>query len=117
MRAHKGGSMGHQRWALSTACGAVVLLSIAGCSSHPGSSANAPLADSTRTNALAAMHGEAMAHAKYLAYATQAQQAGRGQAAQDFTSAAQTEHMDHFSSEADLIGFGGDIAANLRDAI
>lgn len=63
------------------------------------------------------MHGEALAHAKYLAYATQAQQTGRNQAAQDFTTAAQTEHMDHFASEADLVGLGGDITANLRDAI
>lgn len=63
------------------------------------------------------MHGEALAHAKYLAYATQAQQAGRTRAAQDFTDAAQTEHMDHFAREADLIGLGSDIAANLRDAI
>ena len=45
------------------------------------------------------------------------QQAGRTQAAQDFTSAAQTEHMDHFAREADLVGLGSDIAANLRDAI
>ncbi len=63
------------------------------------------------------MHGEALAHAKYLAYATQAQQAGRTNAAQDFTAAAQTEHMDHFASQADLIGLGSEIVANLRDAI
>jgi rubrerythrin len=63
------------------------------------------------------MHIEAFAHAKYLAYATQAQQAGRTQTAQDFTNAAQTEHMEHFAREADLIGLGSDIAANLRDAI
>ena len=63
------------------------------------------------------MHGEALAHAKYLAYATQAQQARRPQAAQAFTDAAQTELSDHFAREADLIGFGGDTAANLRDAI
>ncbi len=63
------------------------------------------------------MHGEAFAHAKYLAYATQAQQAGRAQAAQDFTDAAQTEHMDHFAREANLVGLGSDVAANLRDAI
>ena len=35
-----------------------------------------------------------MAHAKYLAYAAQAQQDGRGQA-QQFTSAAHTELSDH----------------------
>ena len=102
---------------LAAACTATLLISIPACSSHSAPSANSPLADSTRANALSAMHGEALAHAKYLAYATQAQQAGRVQAAQEFTNAAQTEHTDHFAREADLIGFGGDIAANLRDAI
>ncbi len=94
-------------------------LLVAACSSHPSPSASStsPLAESTRSNALSAMHGEALAHAKYLAYATQAQQAGRTQAAQDFTNAAQTEHMDHFAHEADLVGLGSDVAANLRDAI
>src|SRR6516162_2433637 len=99
---------------LATACTTAALVSIVACSHHP---ARFPLADSTRANALSAMHGEAMAHAKYLAYATQAQQDGRGQAAQQFTSAAHTELSDHFAREADLIGLGGDIAANLRDAI
>ena len=99
---------------LATACTTAAFVSIVACSHHP---ARFPLADSTRANALSAMHGEAMAHAKYLAYATQAQQDGRGQAAQQFTSAAHTELSDHFAREADLIGLGGDIAANLRDAI
>ena len=99
---------------LATACTTAALVSIVACSHHP---TRFPLADSTRTNARSAMHGEAMAHAKYLAYAAQAQQAGRGQAAQQFASAARTELSDHFAREADLIGLGGDIAANLRDAI
>jgi rubrerythrin len=92
------------------------LVSVVACS-HDSAPARMPLADSTRANALSAMHGEAMAHARYLAYAAQAQQAGRSQAAQQFTSAAGTELSDHFAREADLIGLGGDIAANLRDAI
>lgn len=83
----------------------------------PTAQASPPLADSTRANALAAMHGEAFAYAKYLAYASQAQQAGRSPAAQAFTDAAQVELTDHFFKQAELIGFGGDIAANLRDAI
>jgi rubrerythrin len=99
---------------LAAACTTAALVSIVACSHHP---ARFPLADSTRANALSAMHGEAMAHAKYLAYAAQAQQAGRGQAAQQFTSAAHTELSDHFAREADLIGLGGDVVANLRDAI
>ena len=102
---------------LAAACTTAALVSIVACSHHTAAPARFPLADSTRANALSAMHGEAMAHAKYLAYAAQAQQAGRGQAAQQFTSAAHTELSDHFAREADLIGLGGDIAANLRDAI
>jgi rubrerythrin len=102
---------------LAAACAAALLTPIAACSSHTAPQASSQLADSTRANALSAMHGEALAHAKYLAYATQAQQAGRAQAAQEFTSASQTELSDHFAREADLIGLGGDVAANLRDAI
>ena len=102
---------------LAAACTTAALVSIVACSHHTAAPARFPLAESTRANALSAMHGEAMAHAKYLAYAAQAQQAGRGQAAQQFTSAAHTELSDHFAREADLIGLDADIAANLRDAI
>lgn len=101
----------------AAACATAALLSLVACSHHTATPARSPLAESTRANALSAMHGEAMAHAKYLAYAAQAQQAGRSQAAQQFTSAAHTELSDHFAREADLIGLGGDIAADLRDAI
>ncbi len=105
---------------LVVVCTAALL--VAACSSRQAppaspSTSTPAVADSTRSNALSAMHGEAFAHAKYLAYATQAEQAGRSQAAQDFTNAAQIEHMDHFAHEADVIGLGSDIAANLRDAI
>lgn len=102
---------------LKAVCAATLIVTIAACGSQTAPSASSPVADSTRSNALSAMHGEALAHAKYLAYATQAQQARRPQAAQAFTDAAQTELSDHFAREADLIGFGGDTAANLRDAI
>ena len=108
------------KWLRVVVWTAALLGLLGACSSHPApprSPSASPLADSTRTNALSAMHGEALAHGKYLAYATQTQQAGRTQAAQDFTNAAKTEHMDHFAREADLIGLGSDIAANLRDAI
>ncbi|MCI4673981.1 ferritin family protein [Candidatus Mycolicibacterium alkanivorans] len=98
-------------------CAATLIVTVAACGSQTAPPASSPLADSTRSNALSAMHGEALAHAKYLAYAAQAQQARRPQAAQAFTDAAQTELSDHFAREADLIGFGGDSAANLRDAI
>jgi rubrerythrin len=101
---------------LAEVCTTAALVSIVACSHHIAP-ARFSLADSTRANALSAMHGEAMAHAKYLAYAAQAPETGHDQAAPQFTSAAETELSDHFAREADLIGLGGDIAANLRDAI
>lgn len=102
---------------------AVLMLPVTACagqSTPPGApvtSSTSALADSTRANALNAMHGEAMAHAKYLAYAAQAQQTGHAPAAEQFTSAADTELRDHFAREADLIGLGGDLKENLRDAM
>lgn len=78
---------------------------------------SAGLADSTRANTWSAMHGEALAHAKYLAYADQAQRGRYVHAAQAFTDAAATELSDHFAREADLIGFARDNATDLRDAI
>jgi hypothetical protein len=109
--------MRHAKLSLLAAGTAALLVPIAACSSHSAPPANAPLADSTRANALSAMHGEALAHAKYLAYANQAQQTGHPQAAQQFTGASGAELSDHFAREADLVGLGGDVAANLRDAI
>lgn len=105
---------------LALACVTAVISPMAACSSASPSSSSSPqpnVHNSTRTNALAAMHGEAFAHAKYQAYAAQAQQAGHQQAAQAFTSAANTELSDHFSGEAKLIGLVGSNAANLQDAI
>ncbi len=103
--------------ALKVAAASALIAMIAACGSQSAPPASSPLADSTHANALSAMHGEALAHAKYLAYAAVAQQAGGSQAAQAFTDAAQTELSDHFAREADLIALGGDSAANLRDAI
>jgi rubrerythrin len=109
--------MKHANLSLKAACAVALVVPIAACANQTTPSATSPLAESTRSNALSAAHGEALAHAKYLAFATQAQQAGRARAAQAFTSAAQTELSDHFASEADLIGLSSDTAANLRDAI
>ena len=72
---------------------------------------------STRANATKAMHGEAFAHAAYLAYAQQARRTGEARAEQVFRSAGEQELADHFTAQAALIGFVGDNAANLRDAI
>jgi rubrerythrin len=110
------------RWTkplLALACITTLTTSIAACSTPTSPPPSAPTVDgSTRTNALAAMHGEALAHAKYQAYAAQAQQAGHQQAAQAFTSAADAELSDHFTGEANLISLvSNNAAANLQDAI
>jgi rubrerythrin len=101
---------------------AALLVPVVACSGTPQRTASPQQsqsvpAESTRTNAVAAMHGEAFAHAKYRAYADQAQHSGEPRVAQEFRTAAQTELSDHFTREADLVGLGGDTAANLRDAI
>lgn len=112
----------HNRSRLTIAMCAAFLVPVVACSGTPQRTASPQQsqsvpAESTRTNAMAAMHGEAFAHAKYRAYADQAQHSGEPRVAQEFRSAAQTELSDHFTREADLVGLGGDTAANLRDAI
>ncbi|WP_219823372.1 ferritin family protein [Nocardia nova] len=118
----------HNKSRLTIAMCTALLVPVVACSGTPQRAASpqqssspqqsqSALAESTRTNALAAMHGEAFAHAKYRAYADQAQHSGRTRVAQEFHSAARTELADHFTREADLIGLGGDTAANLRDVI
>lgn len=105
---------------LALACITALSGPMAACStasSPPTSLPQREVHDATRTNALAAMHGEAFAYAKYQAYAAQARQAGHQQAAQAFTNAAETELSDHFSNEANLVGLAGSNAANLQDAI
>lgn len=105
--------------ARAAGCGVVPVVACSGTpqpTASPQQSQSVP-AESTRTNAVAAMHGEAFAHAKYRAYADQAQHSGEPRVAQEFRTAAQTELSDHFTREADLVGLGGDTAANLRDAI
>ncbi len=71
----------------------------------------------TIENLTTAMRGEAFAHAKYLLYAKHARSAGRVAVAKEFETAANTERLSHFAEEADLLGFGADDAANLKDAI
>lgn len=72
---------------------------------------------STHDNALAAMHGEAYAHATYLAYAQQAARTQRPRLAALFVATAHDERYDHFAAEARLIHFGRTNVDNLRDAI
>ncbi|MFI7195325.1 ferritin family protein [Nocardia nova] len=112
----------HNKSRLTIAMCAALLVPVVACSGTPQRTASPQQsqsvpAESTRTNAVAAMHGEAFAHAKYRAYADQAEHSGEPRVAQEFRTAAQTELSDHFTREADLVGLGGDTAANLRDAI
>ncbi len=71
----------------------------------------------TRENLLASMRGEAFAHAKYTLYAEQARRNGNEALAVLFEQTAKVELHEHFKEEAELAGFLGGDADNLRDAI
>lgn len=73
--------------------------------------------EQTLKNLSAAMHGEAFAYAKYMAYADHARKAGNSKLADLFESTAKTEHMEHFTEEAELAGLVGSDAENLKDSI
>lgn len=75
------------------------------------------LSEQTQDNLLTAMHGEALAYAKYMLYAQHARSNGKKQLAALFERAARTERFQHFAEEADLAGLVGSDADNLRDAI
>jgi rubrerythrin len=75
------------------------------------------LSKQTQDNLLTAMHGEALAYAKYMLYAQHARSNGKKQLAALFERAARTERFQHFAEEADLAGLVGSDADNLRDAI
>ena len=75
------------------------------------------LSKQTLDNLSTAMHGEAMAYAKYMLYAQHARNNGKKQLAALFERAARTERFQHFSEEANLAGLVGSDADNLRDAI
>jgi rubrerythrin len=71
----------------------------------------------TKNDLLAAMHGEAFAHAKYLAYAQAARARGQVRLAQLFTGTSNVELREHFAAEANLAGLAGNSRANLLDAV
>ena len=73
--------------------------------------------EQTLKNLSTAMHGEAFAYVKYMAYADHARKAGNDKLADLFESTAKTEHMEHFTEEAELAGLVGSDADNLKDAI
>lgn len=72
---------------------------------------------STRDNALAAMRGEAYAHATYLAYGAVAGRSGQTRVARLFERVATVELDEHFTEEAALIGYGRSNAGNVQSAI
>jgi rubrerythrin len=89
------------------------------CSVAPAFAADIakPLAESTRKNLQAAMHGEAFASLKYLQYAEKARAGGHEKLALLFEESANVEANEHFAREADALGLVSDDAANLADAI
>lgn len=78
---------------------------------------NSALHQQTLDNLSTAMHGEAFAFAKYHLYAQHARQSGNRPLAQLFSSTARVERLQHFAEEAQLAGFVGSDADNLKDAI
>jgi rubrerythrin len=71
----------------------------------------------THENVLAAMHGEAFAHARYLLFAAAARKRGEERLASMFDGIAAVELQEHFSELAELAGLVGTDADNIRDAI
>ena len=71
----------------------------------------------TQENLMTAMHGEAFAYAKYMAYAEHARNNGHAAIADLFEQTAKIEQLEHFRELAELAQLAGGDAANLRDAI
>ncbi|MFH8475734.1 ferritin family protein [Streptomyces sp. NPDC018000] len=74
-------------------------------------------AASTRANLDTAMHGEALAHAKYMLFAARAQQSGNPALARLFEGTAKVELHEHFAGEAVLAGLVRTTKDNLRKAV
>jgi len=71
----------------------------------------------TNENVLAALHGEAFAHARYLLFAAAARKRGSDRLASMFEGIAAVELQEHFAELAELAGLVGTDADNLRAAI
>ncbi|MFF0295324.1 rubrerythrin family protein [Kitasatospora sp. NPDC004615] len=71
----------------------------------------------TLANLDAALHGEALAFARYTAFAEQAAQSGDARVAALFTGTASVELHEHFAGEAVLFGFVKDTRTNLHGTI
>ena len=71
----------------------------------------------TYDNVVAALHGEAYAHARYLLFAATARKGGDERLASMFEGIAAVELLEHFAELAELAGLVGADADNLRSAI
>jgi len=71
----------------------------------------------THANVLAAMHGEAFAYARYLAFAKAARESGDRDLAATFEGIAEVELREHFAELGDLIQLEGADVDNLECAI
>lgn len=71
----------------------------------------------TLQNLSTAMHGEAFAYAKYMAFAEHARKTGKPDLANLLENTAKTERFEHFAEEAKLAGLVGSNFENLRDSI
>ena len=103
--------------AVAAAAIALTCASIPAASAAPTHRPQHTVADSTKANALTAMHGEAFAYAKYSAFAGQAARTGQRSVAKLFLRTASVELNDHFADEAVIAGLVGSNEANLADAI
>ncbi|MGW0080415.1 ferritin family protein [Streptomyces sp. NPDC003393] len=71
----------------------------------------------TKANLDTALHGEALAHAKYMLYAAKARQTGNAALARLFQGTAGVELHEHFAEEAVQAGLVHPTRTNLRTAI
>lgn len=71
----------------------------------------------THENVLAALQGEAFAHARYVLFAAAARRQGEERLASMFEGIAAVELHEHFAELAELVGLAGTDADNIRAAI
>lgn len=96
------------------------LVTVAAATTIAAAGAAAParaLAPTTKTDALTAMHDEALAFADYRAFAAQAESVGAHEVAVLFHLVANQERDEHFTELSTLAGTVGSSRRNLRTAI
>lgn len=82
-----------------------------------GLASGAALNTTTRADLMTAMHGEAFAYLKYMAFAEQARSEGHPEIATLFEKTANIEWKSHFATHAHQYGLVKTTADNLKDAI